>query len=59
MSDNISPFKDLIGIGKGQGILKVKHNERTYLIRTACIANLRHALTSTSDYTRVSKMIES
>lgn len=47
------------GAGWEQRILKVRHDERTYLIRTACTANLRRAFTPASDYTRLSKMIES
>lgn len=34
MSDNISLVKSLPCTGRGQGILKVRHDERTYLIRT-------------------------
>lgn len=35
MSDNISLVKSLPRTKRGQGILKVRHDERTYLIRTA------------------------
>lgn len=35
MSDNISLVKSLPRTGRGQGILKVRHDERTYLIRRA------------------------
>lgn len=40
-------------------ILKVRHDGRTYLIRTACKANLRAALVPTSGYTQLSTAIES
>jgi len=63
-SDNISLVKGRAlraqerRVEEVEEILKVRHDGRTYLIRTACKANLR-ALVPTSGYTQLSTAIES
>jgi len=64
-SDNISLVKGRAlraqerRVEEVEEILKVRHDGRTYLIRTACKANLRAALVPTSGYTQLSTAIES